>query len=367
MAKPIRRIALINFGGLGDGILFLPTIQAVSALCPRAHVTLITETRCQGLHDILPPGVSLTALPVQSMSRPKLFWALLKTLRNGQFDAVLSSGSSPMISILLALSGIPRRVGFHTGRFSRWLLSYPARLDTDQYAAQMHMELARGFARMLGNIEGDASRIFEAPVVPQATLVSSESHPSIASVTGTVIAIHPGVSLASVQKNILKAWPPENWCHLVAKILDGLPQVTVVLLGGPDDKVVISRIEDMLLEFPSEWRQRVLNLAGETPSVASLARMLKHVDVLVCVDSAPMHLAVSLGTAIVPLFSPTDPKKLLPWMLLDKAVVRDDLSCRPCLFEVRKESCQTPTCLEIPVEWVWQKLCVVLCQLPVAR
>ena len=34
MSKPIRRIALINFGGLGDGILFLPTLQAVQALCP---------------------------------------------------------------------------------------------------------------------------------------------------------------------------------------------------------------------------------------------------------------------------------------------------------------------------------------------
>ena len=203
MSKPIRRIALINFGGLGDGILFLPTVQAVLTLCPRAHVTLITEPRCSGLHDILPHGVSLLTLPVQQLPRIKLFFALLKMLRAGQYDAVLSSGSSPAISILLWLSGIPRRVGFHTGRFSRNLLSYPARLDPEQYAAQMHMELARGFARLIGSVE----QLFDVPVVPQATLVSNDPHPSLANATGPIIAIHPGVSLASIQKNILKAWP----------------------------------------------------------------------------------------------------------------------------------------------------------------
>jgi ADP-heptose:LPS heptosyltransferase len=35
-------------------------------------------------------------------------------------------------------------------------------------------------------------------------------------------------------------------------------------------------------------------------------------DLVVCVDSAPMHIAVALPKNLVALFGPTDPKRLLP-------------------------------------------------------
>ena len=44
-----KRILFINFGGLGDEILFLPTIQSVKKECPNSHITLALEERSKGI------------------------------------------------------------------------------------------------------------------------------------------------------------------------------------------------------------------------------------------------------------------------------------------------------------------------------
>jgi ADP-heptose:LPS heptosyltransferase len=40
--------------------------------------------------------------------------------------------------------------------------------------------------------------------------------------------------------------------------------------------------------------------------------MIAGATLLLCTDSAPMHLAVATQTPLVALFGPTDPTKLLP-------------------------------------------------------
>ena len=44
-----KKILFINFGGLGDEILFLPTIQAVKKEFPSSEITLALEKRSKGI------------------------------------------------------------------------------------------------------------------------------------------------------------------------------------------------------------------------------------------------------------------------------------------------------------------------------
>ena len=44
-----KRILFINFGGLGDEILFLPTIQSVKKEFPNSQITLALEERSKGI------------------------------------------------------------------------------------------------------------------------------------------------------------------------------------------------------------------------------------------------------------------------------------------------------------------------------
>ena len=51
MGKKVK-ILLINFGGIGDEILFLPTIISLKKEFPNSHITLALEPRSRGIVDL---------------------------------------------------------------------------------------------------------------------------------------------------------------------------------------------------------------------------------------------------------------------------------------------------------------------------
>jgi len=46
--------------------------------------------------------------------------------------------------------------------------------------------------------------------------------------------------------------------------------------------------------------------------LGQLAALIAGANLMLCTDSAPMHLAVAVQTYTLALFGPTDPAKLLP-------------------------------------------------------
>ena len=121
-----RRIALLNFGGIGDEILFTPVLREIRAFYPEAHLALILEDRSRAIADLLPGVDEVIPLNVQQPGRLALFGKLVALLRRGNYDAVVSSGSSPFIPVMLAATGIRVRVGYQTGPTSKLLLSAEA-------------------------------------------------------------------------------------------------------------------------------------------------------------------------------------------------------------------------------------------------
>lgn len=87
-----------------------------------------------------------------------------------------------------------------------------------------------------------------------------------------------------------------------AAIIDALSAqagVPIALLGGPADR---KRADEAI----SRASTSVIDLVGRT-GVPELCDVLRRCRLLVCVDSAPMHLAAALGTPAVALFGGEDP------------------------------------------------------------
>lgn len=343
----MKRLAIINFGGIGDEILFSPVLAELRQHLPDTHITLLLEDRSRSVSPLLPGVDEVVTLAVQGRSRGQLFFDLLKTLCGGRFDAVISSGSSPFIAVMLWASGIPVRVGFESGAASRLLLSAEAPLNRKAYAAEMYFTLATTFLRqVLGNA-------YQPPVQALPTLkpVSDEDRAWAAQMLSAaqpgekIILIHPGVSLVSVRKNMLKGWAAACWTELIRQLC-AAPGQRVFLLGGPDDEETVQAIRQQL---GSSSPERFIDLYGRTENLLQLAALIEQADVLVCVDSSPLHIAVGYGTPVVAMFGPTDEKKLVPADPCFAVVTQPDLACRPCLWDVRQTSCDTPVCLDVPV------------------
>lgn len=324
----IKRILFINFGGLGDEILFLPTIQSVKKEYPNSHITLALEERSKGIISLTNDIDETLYANIKSGSCKDKYIELLKLLLKiwkGKYDIVISSGSNKFISIFLFLTFIKKRYGYNTGKLSEILLTKAITLNKNQYAVQMYHDLAKS----LTDIQTELPRL------------SIQKKPTI---TNSVL-IHPGVSLVSVQKGMIKTISATEWAKVVEMLADSGKQV--YLIGGPDDKECIDIISK---QVPHEKYE---NLYGTTQNLKELAELISSAEIFLCSDSAPLHIAVSLGVKTFVIFGSTDDKKLIPQN--NKVVpIKAECNCplQPCLWEKRQTTCDNLDCLKIPARQI---------------
>jgi len=92
-----------------------------------------------------------------------------------------------------------------------------------------------------------------------------------------------------------KSWGDNRWAELLAKISSAHPELGLVFLGGPNDG-------ERSNQAANGWTGPTLDLCGKlTPRESAL--VMRDADVFMGHDSGPMHLAASVGTPSVCVFS----------------------------------------------------------------
>ncbi|MCX7827409.1 MAG: glycosyltransferase family 9 protein, partial [Verrucomicrobiae bacterium] len=81
---------------------------------------------------------------------------------------------------------------------------------------------------------------------------------------------------------------------------------------------------------------------------------LRRARLMISNDSGPMHLAVAVGTPVVALFGPTDPRLTGPYPVggSSSIVLRATLDCSPCLKPQCKDAPRLECMARIEVEQV---------------
>ncbi len=325
-----KNILLINFGGIGDEILFMPVIQSLKKTYPKAKLTLCLEGRSKAFIQLTNLIDSYFCVDIKTKNKYAEMLKLYFKALTGGYDLVISSGANPLIPVLLFLTGIKERIGYKTGRISEKLLTIAVPLNKKQYAAKMYFDLAAPIT----------NRDFELPSIQineQDKIKNS-------------ILIHPGVSKISVSRNIIKIFDGSIWAELIKLLLK--KGFNVTLAGGPDDTECISRIRESL---ENEDLTNFTDMFGKTKNIYDLAVLIKKSEVLICSDSAPMHIGVATETKTVAIFGPTDENKLLPDS--DKFIaITNNSDCRPCLWDKRQTTCENLICLDIDLNKIIEKV-----------
>jgi lipopolysaccharide heptosyltransferase II len=119
-----------------------------------------------------------------------------------------------------------------------------------------------------------------------------------------------------------KIWPKERFVETIDRLCeDGSNRA--VLVGSPEDAGCCDWIRDRSRTAP-------VSLAGRT-SVPELVAVIERADLVICQDSAPMHIAAALDRPLVCLIGPTNPHRTGPYSR-EGDVVRLALDCSPCYF-----------------------------------
>ena len=112
---------------------------------------------------------------------------------------------------------------------------------------------------------------------------------------------HPVVVFSPCSRHAAKNWPVKRFIELGKQL-----NAQIVLVGAPDDMEVCTTIENALPEGAAT------NLCGTT-SLLELGGILQRADLVVTVDSGPMHMASAAGTPCLAIFGPTDPLRVGPY------------------------------------------------------
>ena len=328
--KSYKNILLINFGGIGDESLFLPVIQDLKKTYPDSKVTLCLEERSSAFLKLTNLIDYAFYINIKTKNKYIEMLKLYFKALTGKYDLVISSGSNPLIPVLLFFTGIKERAGYKANKLAEKLLTIPVNLNKNQYAANMYFDLVKSITK--GNFELPYIKTEEAEKIKNSVL------------------IHPGVSRISISKNIIKIFNGSQWANLIKLLLkEGFK---VILAGGPDDSECINKIRENL---KGENLTNFTDMFGETKNIYDLAVLIKKSEILVCSDSAPMHIGVATNTKTIAIFGPTDEKKLLP--VSDKFIaITNNSDCRPCLWAKRQETCRDLKCLNIDLNKIVENI-----------
>lgn len=321
--EDIKQILAINFGGIGDEILFLPTLISLRQAQPDASITLALEPRSKGIKDLTDVIDELFLIDVKSKNKYSELLKLLSLARKGKFDMVISSGGNKLISILLFLMGIKRRYGYNSGKLSKILLTKAVKLNKNQYACDMYHDLITPITDIKTKL-------------PQIKVEGTEKEPN-------TVLIHPGVSKLSVQLGMIKTICADKWAQTIDLLLENGKKV--ILTGGPDDKDCVVAIMAHLKNIKSP---NFVDYYGKTKNLMELAKLIASCEKFVCSDSAPLHIAVALGVKTYVVFGPTDYNKLIPKTdMVVPLLATDNCDLKPCLWEKRQTTCENFACLDI--------------------
>lgn len=141
-----------------------------------------------------------------------------------------------------------------------------------------------------------------------------------------------------------RGWPPGHWLSLTQLLSQRIGTHTVVN-GTADEQSCF----ESLLQQPG-----VHSVFGS--SLPVLAAVLLNARCVISVDTGTMHLAMALGTPVIALFGPGNPKLTGPYSKkVPHRVLFSGVDCQPCTQTAQQKKCRFNRCMhELPPERVFE-------------
>lgn len=312
-----RRILLLRLERIGDLLMTRHAIAAVRRRAPDATIHLVVGSWNEAIAGLLPEVDRVETLDAPWLvrdvnveaGRHRRLELVRRALgwRRERYDLAINFEGDIRSNLLLALSGARRRVGFGMAGGGSALTDVVAFDPTIHTAANARRLVERALGEAMGfDSQAATLHLPEAARARAAELVRGE----------VLVGIHASGGRA------IKQWDVERFAETAARLADATG-ATIVLTGSGADRPVVDRLRAAVPP-----NVRTIDLAGQMDLV-TLAAVLERLDLLIIADTGPMHLAGAVGTPVVAIFGPSDPRRYAP-LGPRVAVVRVDLACSPC-------------------------------------
>jgi heptosyltransferase-1 len=292
MPNQAERFLVVRLTALGDILHTVPAVSALRAAHPEARIDWVVERKWAPVLEGSPAINEVIPFDRRSMWNAV---ECVQRLRQNQYTCAIDFQGLYKSSLLAALSGAGRRIGFDRAwaREEGAAMFYTEQIvPSGRHVAELNYSLAE---------QAGASRPPrpEYPLrVPAGGSASVRARLQELGIGGDYIAVGPGGSWRA------KCWPAERYGQF-CRTFESETGQRIVVISGPGEKLLAEEV----CRAAAPARPVVMNT-----TIEELMGLLAHARCMVAADSGPLHLAAALGTPVVGLYGPTDPARNGPFV-----------------------------------------------------
>ncbi len=313
-ARPIRKIAVMKFFGMGSIVVASPSLRALRERYPGAEIHFVTFRSNQAILEILD---MTDRNHYVDPSTPQAFvqttLQVAAALRRAKCDLVLDLEFFAKFPLVLgSLAGIPQKAGFHltSENWRRELLDFSGSYNSYFHTRDIFLSLvylcATGDPYYLEFHAWQAK--YKYPRIEPSELERAQLRSKLAQGHG----IGRGDPLFVINANTspdlapeARKWPKARYAQLADELVAHTPGARVCFIGAPNERAYVEQVA-ALCQTP---RRHVV--AGAL-SLRELLVLFAESRLVVSNDSGPMHLACLVDAPIIGLFFADSPTLFAP-------------------------------------------------------
>lgn len=297
-------LLMLRLSALGDVIHTLPAANALRAAFPSRPMAWLVEAPYREFVELVAPVDKVFTVATRRWRRSKSKREVFHDVKSVRRELRTFARRGTSIdfqgltksAIFGAISGASKRYGFGRNSIREKIallwINRAVEVDRHRHVVDWNLELAASAGARFGG-----ERVFNVGALPWDPDGSLQQlmarHP---------VVINPGAG------NPRKLWGVEKFAELSRRIEKQFG-ITPLVVWGPGERDMAEAIAGggaAMMAPPTDLRQ--------------LAYLLRQARLTIAGDTGPLHLAAALGSPVIGLFGPTDPKRNGPYGQIERCV-----------------------------------------------
>lgn len=313
----LRSVLIARFSALGDVAMTVPVIYSACACYPDVTFTFVTRSSMTSIFINPPANLNVVGVRLDDYSGTGGIYRLFRELREKyRFDAFIDLHDvlrTKLLRLFCHMHRLPVAT-INKGRKGKQALTrrhnkvlLPLTSTRARYRQTFHrigLPVDNRFEGLYGH-----GRLGDASLFSQITEPKADGE--------------AWIGIAPFAKHTGKIYPP-SLMEQVVKRLSSLGYTKIFLFGAGSN-------EEETLALWAERYPDTVSLAGKSYGFPIELALVSHLDVMVTMDSANMHLASLVNTPVVSVWGATHPYcGFKGWRQKEDDIVQLPMTCRPC-------------------------------------
>ena len=321
-----EHILIIRFSAMGDVAMTVPVVYSLATQYPSVRITVLSRPFARPFFENLAPNVGFMGADIKGEYKGiKGLNALYRRLVAKKFTAIADLHSVLRSSYLRMRFNLSMYKVAHIDKHRKGKRSLVASVGKIlQQQPTSFQNYADVFAELGFPVKMEFSSIFhdgkgKLECLPQQIFAQKDGMGHVPANSPET----PWIGIAPFAAHPGKIYPEEQMEKVIQLLIHSYPQCRIFLFGGGEKETAV------MDRWTKEYMQ-VVNASAILNGLEQELVLMSHLQVMLSMDSANMHLASLVGTPVVSIWGATHPYAgFMGWQQHADNAVQVDLPCRP--------------------------------------